>query len=126
MRAELVIAAALTLVIGVLHSWLGERYIVVRLLRRPDLPELFGDDTFTRRTVRFAWHLTTVAWWGLATVLFVLSGAIAGVHVARAALLAISVAFLASAVLAIVVTRARHLSWIVFLSIAVLCALATR
>ena len=48
------------------HSYLGERYIMVRLLRRDDLPKLFGGVDFTKRTLRFAWHLTSIAWVGLA------------------------------------------------------------
>lgn len=34
---------------------------LVRLFRRADLPHLFGSDLFTRRTLRLAWHLTSVA-----------------------------------------------------------------
>ena len=36
MSTPLVTAALLTAAIGVAHSWLGERYIIVRLLRRGD------------------------------------------------------------------------------------------
>jgi len=53
-------AALLIPALGAAHSVLGERYILIRLFRRSDLPKLFGSDTFTRRTLRFAWHLTTV------------------------------------------------------------------
>jgi hypothetical protein len=119
----LVSAALLAAGIGVAHSWLGERYIIVRLLRRSELPELFGSDRFTRQTIRFAWHLTTIAWWGFASVLMVLSGAVVGVTVAQALLLAIALTFLASAALAVIVTGGRHLSWVVFLAISVLCVL---
>lgn len=59
--------------VGVVHSVLGERYILVRLFRRTDLPKLFGDTTFTTRTLRFAWHITTVAWWGFAAILLMLA-----------------------------------------------------
>ena len=34
-----------------------------------DLPRLFGSDWFTRRTLRFAWHITSVAWLGFAALL---------------------------------------------------------
>lgn len=54
-------AAVLLLLIGLAHSYLGERYIFVRLFRL-ELTKLFGSDWFTERTLRFAWHLTTVAW----------------------------------------------------------------
>jgi len=47
-------AASLAIFIGAAHSILGERYILVRLFRRKNLPELLGSDFFTRRTLRFA------------------------------------------------------------------------
>ncbi len=125
MNSLLFLAALLTVAIGLAHSWLGEKYIIVRLLRRSDLPRLFGSDEFTRQTIRFAWHLTTIAWWGFAAVLVVLSGSIVGVNVAQGLLLAIAFTFLASTALALVFTRGRHLSWVVFLAIAAICILVT-
>ncbi|MCK4578668.1 MAG: hypothetical protein KAU50_07750 [Candidatus Marinimicrobia bacterium] len=123
MNSLLVLAAFLAVAIGLAHSWLGEQYIIVRLFRRSDLPKMFGSDEFTRQTIRFAWHLTTIAWWGFAAVLMVLSGSIAGINVDRGLLLAIAFTFLASAALALVLTRGRHLSWVVFLAIAAICIL---
>ncbi len=123
MNPLLVLAALLTVALGLAHSWLGEKYIIVRLFRRLDLPKLFGSDKFTRQTIRFAWHLTTVAWCGLAAVLMVLSRSVVGLNIDRGLLLAIAFTFLASAALALVFTRGRHLSWIVFLGIAAICIL---
>ena len=65
----LYLAAVLLFLLGLAHSLLGERYILVRLFRRDNLPRLFGSPEFTVRTLRFAWHITTVAWWGLAALL---------------------------------------------------------
>ena len=64
----LVAAASLMILLGLAHSVLGECYLLIRLFRRPDLPKLFGSTAFTTRTLRFAWHLTTVIAWGLAAV----------------------------------------------------------
>jgi len=122
----LISAAVLTIAIGIVHSWLGERFILRRLLRRSDLPTLFGDDTFTRQTLRFAWHLTTVAWFGLAAVLVVLSGVVVGIRVSDGVVFAVAQTFIMSAVLALTLTRGRHLSWVVFSVIAALCLLAVR
>ena len=69
MKIGLLVAATLLAVTAAAHSVLGERYILVRLFRRDDLPRLFGSDAFTKRTLRFAWHLTTIAWFGLAAIL---------------------------------------------------------
>ena len=52
MNGWLLAAAVLTLAVGAAHSYLGARYILIRLFRRADLPHLFGSDVFTRRTLR--------------------------------------------------------------------------
>jgi hypothetical protein len=113
----LYLASILIALIGGAHSYLGERYILVRLFRRPDLPHLFGSADFTIRTLRFAWHLTTLAWLGLAGVLLVLAGA----SVSRSTIAAVVAAtFLLHFAVALVGSRGRHWSWLVFLAIALL------
>ena len=112
-------AAALAIVCGALHSWLGERYILIRLFRRTDLPKLFGSDLFTRRTLRFAWHLTTIAWWGFAAQLFRFSRVHSMDGPAGSAVEIVAWTFLASSIASLVWTRGRHLSWVLFLGIAV-------
>lgn len=123
MESLLYAAAVLILIISLVHSVLGEKYIIARLLRRDNLPRLFGSDVFTRRTLRCAWHLTTVAWLGFAAIL---------VAMARPALdtstlgVIIGLTFLLHFLIAIIGTRGKHLSWIVFLGIAVCAVIATR
>jgi len=108
------VAAGLCFALGLVHSVLGERYILIRLFRRTDLPKLFGGTEFTARTLRFAWHLTSVAWWGSAALFC---------YMARDRLSYASVAgvlagvFLVSAVVTLVASRGRHLAWPVFLAI---------
>ena len=119
MNFYFVAAAFLTLVIGVAHSWLGERYILVRLFRRQNIPHLLGSDVFTKRTLRFAWHLTTIAWLGAAVSLLVLASSPPDAS-ARMLSGVIAATFLASGVVALAGSRGRHLSWIVFLLIAAL------
>lgn len=124
MRLLLLSAAVLIVGTGIVHSWLGERYIISRILRRSDLPSLFGNDSFTRQTLRYAWHLTTVAWFGLASVLVVLSGVHSGIRVSDGVLFAIAQTCIVSVVLALIFTRGRHLSWVVFAIVAALCLVA--
>ena len=104
----LVAAAALAVGIGIAHSYLGERYILIRLFRRDNLPTIRGSDRFTKDTLRFAWHITTLAWWGMAAALV------------WDPTRAIALAFAASGVAALVGSRGRHYSWIVFGAIAAL------
>lgn len=121
MNLWLASAAVLAVILGIAHSYLGERNILIRLFRRENLPKLFGSDWFTKRTLRFAWHLTSVAWWGFAALLWLQSGVRAGepAVLGRAALLVIAATFLVSAVITFGASRGRHLAWIVFLAMAV-------
>jgi hypothetical protein len=117
----LLIAAALLFFTGVAHSYLGERYILIRLFKRDGLPKLFGGTAFTKGTLRFAWHLTTVAWWGLAY----LTAIAAYGNISRdQILLTLGVMALVSAAFPLYFTRGKHLSWIIFLLVGVLMLLA--
>ena len=117
MNLYFVAAAVLAFGISVAHSWLGERYILLRLFRRQDLPHFFGSDDFTKRTMRIAWHLTSIAWLGAAALLFTLASVPLDAS-ARILSSAIAVTFLISGIVALIGSRGRHLSWIVFLTIA--------
>ena len=123
MTIILYFAAFLAIAVGVAHSWLGERYILVRLFRRPDLPKLFGGTEFTTRTLRFVWHITSIAWWGFAALFILLARPPISAHAVG---VVIGVTFLATSAVALIVSRARHLSWLVFLAIGVIAIYATR
>jgi hypothetical protein len=103
-------ALVLAILLAAAHSYLGERYLLIRLFRREDLPKLLGSTEFTTRTLRFAWHLTSIAWIGLAAAV-VAPGRVAEIAGAT---------FAASGLAALVGSRGRHLAWIVFFGIAAL------
>jgi hypothetical protein len=73
MEIKLYVSAILVFCIVAAHSYLGERYILIRLFRRNDLPKILGNAEFTMHTLRFAWHLTSIAWLGLASLLILLA-----------------------------------------------------
>ena len=118
MRASLMIAAGLMVLLAAAHSYLGERYLLIRLFRRTDLPKLFGGTEFTRRTLRFAWHVTSVFALGFAALLAGLASP--GGDLARMALAVTSATSLACGMVALVGSRGRHPSWIVFFAVAAL------
>lgn len=122
MQLALYFAAVLTIGVGIAHSYLGERYILMRLFRRPDLPKLFGSTDFTIRTMRFAWHLTTLAWWGFAAILIQLAHQPPTTAVLGAIIGGI---FLAHAAVTLFGSRGRHLAWPVFLAIGLISIYAT-
>jgi len=111
MRTGLVAAAVLIFVVGLAHSVLGERLILMRLFRRPDLPPLFGSSAFTARTLRFAWHLTTVVWWGVGALLLLSAQ---GALTEQRMLEVIAATTLASGLIALVGSRGQHLAWLAF------------
>lgn len=114
----LYVAAVLIAALGIAHSILGERYILRRLFRR-GLPKLFGGDEFTKRTLRFAWHFTSVLAFGMAALLVQLSGPVSSPALAAT----IGWTMVVSGLLPLFHTRGRHLSWLVLFAAGGLCLL---
>src|SRR5436190_17253698 len=109
MNPFLLIAAILTFLIGAAHTALGEKFIVSRLVAED---VTWGKhEVFKRRTVRFAWHLTTILCWGLGFILLNMSLGLNALFTARGI---IATTFAVCALLALIGSRGRHLSWIVF------------
>jgi hypothetical protein len=114
MNPLLYIAAALATLLGVAHSVLGEKYILIRLFRRDDLPKLLGSAQFTMHTLRFAWHLTTIAWIGFAALL---AYAARGDITMGGMLRIVGITFVVSGLLPLIFTRGKHWSWVVLFGI---------
>jgi len=122
MQLALYVAAFLLFIVGIAHSYLGERYILMRLFRRDDLPKIGGSSRFTTRTLRFAWHITSVAWWGFAGVVVLLAHPPA---TSREIGLVVGSTFLVHFAIVLAASRGRHLSWPLFLAIGILVLYAT-
>ena len=112
----LYVAAVLVALPGPAHSILGERHILIRLFRR-DFPELFGGADFTRRTLRFARHFTTVLAFGI----FALLVQLAGLASAQALTSVIGWTLLIAGLLPLIHTRGQHLSWVILFAAGALC-----
>lgn len=117
----LIVAALLLFLTGVAHSYLGERYILIRLFKRDDLPQLFGGTDFTSGTLRFVWHILTIVWWGIAVLVLQASGQ----SLQSSFVLEVfsSIAFV-SGLFSFFFTRGRHLSWVIFFTVAILLWIA--
>lgn len=111
----LTLALVLLILTGIAHSYLGERYILIRLFKRDNLPKLFGGTEFTTGTLRFVWHLLTVTWWGIAALLYQMS---AQPLKAELILQIFGCVAFVSGLFPLYFTRGRHLSWIVFFAVA--------
>ena len=114
METLLYLAAFMTFLVGITHSVLGEKYILIRLFKRGNLPKLFGGTEFTQLTLRFAWHITTIAWWGFAAILIMLAEK-SSTYQNLAMVIAIT--FLVSSVVTIIMSKGQHYAGFVFLFI---------
>ncbi len=114
--ANLFLAAGLTFGLGAAHSWLGERWFIGPLLDPATREGLLARSSWARRVVRFGWHITILAWWGIAAILAALALSPLDPQ-GRSALIAIAVTFLATGMLILVTSRGRHLAWPVCLAI---------
>jgi hypothetical protein len=116
----LTIAALIMLLTGIAHSFLGEKYILMRLFRRDNIPELLGSDEFTKNTLRFTWHITSIAWFGLAAVMYFENSP------SPLFLYTVATISFSSAAVAAFFTRGKHLSWIAFLMVGILTLLSIK
>lgn len=103
MNAGFVVATACLGTLAVGHSALGEWKILGPLLRS-DLPGFTLGATFAKRVLRFAWHLTSIAWIALAACLWV----------APASAAIVGAGMLVSSVVTLVGARGRHFAWALF------------
>jgi len=101
-------AALLTFAVGLAHTVLGEKFI---LMRTPE------QATFKARILRFAWHLTTIAWWGVGAMLVLASR---GLLTTSNTLRVIAATMAVTGAVILVSSRGRHFAWPVFLAIAIL------
>jgi hypothetical protein len=116
------LGAGLLFALGVLHSLLGERY-VLRPLLVGDLPPFMGRPGGVRGVLRVSWHLLSVAWWGVGAVLAY--AAAAGPDAVGAGALRILAGTVgATGAIILVASRGRHPAW-VGLGVAAVCAWLT-
>lgn len=119
MNYYLTTAALLMIAIGLVHSILGEHLIIKPILALGKLPNIKGSDFITRRTLRFAWHLTTLAVFGLAGIVLVYAGAVIDMNGALVLKMIATIFFIASGI-SLLAVRGKHFSWWVFLMIGAL------
>lgn len=110
----LIAAGIIIIIIGTIHSLLGEKTVIQPLLARDTAPP------YIKRLMRVGWHITTFFWWAIAAHLVAM-------HFwpgrERESFLTImSMVFGLSAIVALIASRGRHLSWIGFGSVTALMA----
>jgi hypothetical protein len=111
------VAATVIVLIGFMHSYLGETRIFPRLFRADLSP-------FMRAIVRWAWHLTGVAWLGFAWQLYTIAAGrpLGPIEVTRI----IATVFGLTGIVSFVASRGRHIAWPFLAIVAVACWFGVR
>jgi len=74
MNRWFVLAGAIALIVGAIHSWIGEKQVIAPLLRGGGpLGASSGSSGLKKVLLRVTWHLATLAMWGAAATLFFLA-----------------------------------------------------
>ena len=116
-RFFLYFSALAFVVLAIGHSYLGERFILAPILRLPGLPKLFGSARFMHQILRLAWHVTSIAWLGLAGIVVMLAYPPLN---SRTVAASVGIISLASFFSVLVFTRGKHVAaWVLFLLISV-------
>lgn len=118
MNFYLITSAVLITITGVIHSVLGEKLILLPVLKM-QLPPLIKSDVFMKRVLRMAWHMTTLVWLGIGYILFELAKQpldATGILFTKTIL----VVCLVSGIFSLVWARGRHFSWMIFLLVSFL------
>ena len=131
MNAYFVFAALIAFILGIVHSYMGEKYLVSPILRSEHLiSALSGSVGLKKVALRVCWQFATIAMWGTATTLVFLS-ALPFSHISLVVARIVSLTFAAYTILVFLtpglrlIHLRRHLAWAAFLAIAVLSWLGT-
>ena len=120
-------AAILAVVIGLVHSILGERLIFNRLRDGSQLVPTKGKPLLRERHIRIlwaTWHIVTIFGWGIAAMLFSFAWPASQTTPEVIVTYAIGASMLASSLLVLYATKGKHPGWIGLLIVALLCWLA--
>lgn len=116
----LLLAGSFLVGLGLVHSWLGEVKLIGPLLSPAGRAGMLVHSRFARDVLRFAWHLTSLAWWGMGISVALLAAPFS-VDPRLALLAGTGVTCLITGVLILVIGRGRHLAWPAFLAAAFCC-----
>ncbi|MCG8317812.1 MAG: hypothetical protein MI976_31770 [Pseudomonadales bacterium] len=124
MNLFLVIAGILCILVGIIHSILGE-ILIFKNLREGSVIPTIAPSPLRERNIRIlwaTWHLASVFGWGLSAVLIKLAF-IESNHSGEIVQY-IAYSMLAAGALVFVATKAKHPGWIGLSGVAILCWLA--
>jgi hypothetical protein len=119
-------AGILAIVVGVIHSILGE-VLIFRRLRKGTFVPTISKPLLLEKHIRIlwaTWHIATIFGWGMGAILLLLSQTELDPGVSAFVVQNIAVAMFSSGVLVLVATKAKHPGWIGLMGVGVLCWMA--
>ena len=114
----LAVSGVLLVVIGAIHSWLGERQIIGPILAFPYESGPIAESRRIKPILRGAWHFTSVTWIGHGVILIALALAPMSAATASVAWLS-AILYGAIGIYLLVSFRGRHVAAPLFIAVAV-------
>jgi hypothetical protein len=116
-------AGCLVILLGLVHSLLGE-YLIFRHLRDGGITPTKAGELLKERHVRIlwaSWHLVTVFGWGISAIIFgyYLSSS-PKLTIPSFVIISIALSMIAGAALVLFATQGKHPAWLVLVTIAIL------
>jgi hypothetical protein len=122
MQPFLLAAGVLAIVVGLVHSVLGE-VLIFRRMRSQGIVPTMGAPLLRESHVRIlwaSWHIVTILGWAIAAILLRLAFLTDYRVIETFVVNAIIIAMLSCALLVLIATKAKHPGWIGLLGVAVL------
>lgn len=124
MNTFLFAAGVLSIVVGLIHSILGE-VLIFKKLRVDSLIPTMAKEPLRERNIRIlwaTWHLASIFGWAIGAILIKLAGL--DLAVSDAIVQYIAFSMFAAGVLVLIATKAKHPGWVGLCGVAILCWLA--
>ena len=124
MNTLLFAAGLVSILVGLIHSALGE-FLIFNKLRAGKLVPVLAKAPLQERHVRIlwaTWHIASIFGWAVGGILIKLATIDSAVSIVIADY--ISIAMLASGLLVLIATKGKHPGWIGLCTVAILCHFA--
>jgi len=122
MNTYFAVAGCLAIVVGIIHSALGET-LIFRHMRKDTFIPIDGGTILKERHVRIlwaSWHIVTVFGWGFGTILLWLSLPSPQATVEVFVENTIQFSMLIAALMVLIATKGKHPGWVGLLCVAIL------
>ena len=118
LNAMLIASAVLSFLVGLMHSVLGGKNLIHPTMKLDNLPVILGNISMSRLTLLVGWHALTVPLWGIGALLAYMAADPSALYMPFLWMVSISYGFLG--LCALIISKARHLSWVMFIPISVM------